>query len=135
MKKLYQFGVLLLSLLIFQPAAGSNDMPPNPEVEALTLSKRKWVGIWEYTVADVPPEYTRGEIHISKSGRDYLVDLVMEYGKLPGKSVALKSKELYFEVDLDGAPVKITINRAGDAISGEADTPNGVFYLEGKRKE
>ena len=135
MKKLYQYGVLLLALLVFVPATGNNDLSNPPEEEVLLPSKRKWVGVWKYTVSDVPPEYTNGEIHITKSGREYQVELVLEYGKLPGKSVALKSKELYFEVDLDGGLVEITLNRVDDAISGEASTPDGVFYLEGERKE
>ncbi|MCX2720593.1 hypothetical protein [Lentiprolixibacter aurantiacus] len=135
MKKLFHFGVLLLALLVFVPAAGRNDIPDTAENDIPIISKKKWVGIWDYTVSDVPPEYTNGQIHVTKSGRDYLVELVMEYGKLSGKSVMLKSKVLYFEVDLDGAPIKITINREDDSISGEASTPDGVFFLEGQRRE
>ena len=135
MNKLYHFGVLLLALLVFSPAAGRNDTPNTTEDEVLIVSKRKWIGIWDYTVSDVPPEYTNGQIHVTKSGKEYKVELVLEYGKLQGKSVVIKSKVLYFEVDLEGAPVEITINRVDDAISGEAATPDGVFYLEGERKE
>ena len=135
MKKFYHYGILLLALLVFIPATGSGDLLDPPEEEVLLLSKRKWVGVWEYTVSDVPPEYTNGELHVSKSGREYQVELVLEYGKLQGKSVAIKSKVLYFEVDLDGGLVEITLNRVDDAISGEAATPDGVFYLEGERKE
>ena len=135
MKKLYHYGVLLLALLVFIPATGRNDIPHNSEDEILMVSKRKWIGIWDYTVSDVPPEYTNGQIHITKSGKEYGVELVLEYGKLTGKSVVIKSKVLYFEVDLDGALVEITVNRVDDAISGEASTPDGVFYLEGERKE
>ena len=134
MKKLYHYCVLLFALLVLMPALGSNDKSPSPEAEVLLLSKRKWIGIWEYTVSDVPPEYTNGELHISKSGREYQVELVLEYGKLPGKNVVLKSKVLYFEVDLDTGLAEITLNRVDDAISGEAATPDGVFYLEGGRK-
>ncbi len=134
MKKFYHYGVLLLALLVFVPATGYDNLSNPPEEEVLLLSKRKWVGVWEYTVSDVPPEYTNGELHISKSGKEYKVELVLEYGKLPGKSVEIKSKTLYFEVDLDGGLVEISLNRVDDAISGEAATPDGVFYLEGERK-
>ncbi len=134
MKKFYHYGVLLLALLVFVPATGYDNLTNPPEEEVLLLSKRKWVGVWEYTVSDVPPEYTNGELHISKSGKEYKVELVLEYGKLPGKSVEIKSKTLYFEVDLDGGLVEISLNRVDDAISGEAATPDGVFYLEGERK-
>ena len=134
MKKFYHYGVLLLALLVFVPATGYDNLTNPPEEEILLLSKRKWVGVWEYTVSDVPPEYTNGELHISKSGKEYKVELVLEYGKLPGKSVEIKSKTLYFEVDLDGGLVEISLNRVDDAISGEAATPDGVFYLEGERK-
>ena len=135
MKKLYQNTVFLLALLFLIPALGRNDYPQVEELEIHILSKKKWVGVWEYTVSDVPPEYTNGELHVTKSGREYQVELVLEYGKIPAQSVVLKSKTLYFEVDIDGMQIEITLNRVDDTVSGEVSSPDGVFFLEGERKE
>ncbi|MCE2612835.1 hypothetical protein LVD13_07620 [Flavobacteriaceae bacterium D16] len=135
MKKLYQNTVFLLALLFLIPALGRNDYPQAEELEIHILSKKKWVGVWEYTVSDVPPEYTNGELHVTKSGREYQVELVLEYGKIPAQSVVLKSKTLYFEVDIDGMQIEITLNRVDDTVSGEVSSPDGVFFLEGERKE
>jgi uncharacterized protein YdgA (DUF945 family) len=135
MKKLQHNAVLLLAIIFLIPALGRNDVPQASEIEVSILSKKKWVGVWEYTVSDVPPEYTNGELHITRSGREYQVELVLEYGKVTGKSVVLKSKVLYFEVDIDGMQIEITLNRVDDAVSGEVSSPDGVFFMEGERKE
>lgn len=135
MKKLQHNAVLLLALIFLIPALGRNDVPQASEIEVSILSKKKWVGVWEYTVSDVPPEYTNGELHITRSGREYQVELVLEYGKVTGKSVVLKSKVLYFEVDIDGMQIEITLNRVDDVVSGEVSSPDGVFFMEGERKE
>lgn len=135
MKKLFQRGALLMAFLLLIPVFAHTDSYPPTEVETLMLSKRKWVGIWDYSVSDVPPEYSTGALHVSKSGRDYEVALELEFGKIPAKSVVVKSKVLYFEVDVDGMLVEITLNRVGNAVSGEASSANGVFFLEGTRRE
>ena len=135
MKKIQHNAVLLLALIFLIPALGRNDVPQASEIEVSILSKKKWVGVWEYTVSDVPPEYTNGELHISRSGREYQVELVFEYGRIPAQSVVLKSKVLYFEVDIDGMQIEITLNRVKDAVSGEVSSPDGVFFMEGERKE
>ena len=135
MKKLQHNAVLLLALIFLIPALGRNDVPQASEIEVSILSKKKWVGVWEYTVSDVPPEYTNGELHITRSGREYQVELVFEYGRIPAQSVVLKSKVLYFEVDIDGMQIEITLNRVDDAVSGEVSSPDGVFFMEGERKE
>ena len=132
--KLWKYSALLLLMLFFTPAVSDATIYPVPSGEEIVLSKRKWVGVWDYTVADVPPEYTNGQLHVTKSGKKYGVDLVLDFGKIPAEAVVVKSKVLYFEVNIDGMVFEITLNRDKDAISGEAASADGTFYLKGQRK-
>ena len=131
---LWKYSAMLLLILFIAPTVSDASISPNPGAEEIMMSKRKWVGVWDYTVADVPPEYSTGQLHVTKSGREYGVELVLEYGKIPAESVVVKSKVLYFEVNVDGMAFEITLNRDKDSISGEAASADGVFYLKGQRK-
>ena len=134
-KKLFQYSIMLLLMLFVAPVVSNATNPTNPSSEEIVLGKKKWVGIWDYTVSDVPPEYSSGALQVSKSGRTYTVELVLDFGKIPTEAVVIKNKLLYFEMNLDGMAVEITLNRDGDSISGEAATADGVFYMKGQRRQ
>lgn len=133
-KNLFKYSIMLMLMLFVAPAVSNATNPTNPSSEEIVLGKKKWVGIWDYTVSDVPPEYTSGALQVSKSGRTYTVELLLDFGKIPTEAVVIKNKLLYFEVNLDGMAIEITLNRDGDSISGEAASMDGVFYMKGQRR-
>ena len=134
-KLLYFWVVSILMILFITPVASYAGAVPGPGLEISTFSKKRWVGVWDYSVSDVPPEYSNGALHITKSGREYLVEVALDFGKIPAEAVVLKSKVLYFELTVEGMVFEITLNRDGNSISGEAASVDGVFYMKGQRRQ
>ena len=133
--KLFIFWLASVSVFLnLTPVESHAGTIPNPEVEHSTLSKKRWTGVWDYTVSDVPPEYSNGALHISKSGREYLVEVALDFGKIPAESVILKSKVLYFEITVDGMVFEVTLTRDGNSMKGEAASVDGVFYMKGQKR-
>lgn len=134
--KLLIFWLVTVAVFLYlTPVVSHTGRIPNPEVELSALSKKKWTGVWDYSVSDVPPEYSSGALHITKSGREYLVEVALEFGKIPAEAVVLKSKVLYFELTVDGMVFEVTLTRDGNSMSGEAASVDGVFYMKGQKRD
>ncbi len=92
------------------------------------------VGTWEYTVSDVEPEYAAGEIEIKKEGEDYTAVLKLSSGDIPISEMEVMGDQIKFEVYVDGSDVSVTMNFKGDKLTGQAESYDGSFTIEGKRK-
>ncbi|WP_297705467.1 hypothetical protein [uncultured Eudoraea sp.] len=129
------FGLILFSL-IFSSGYSLEICNPLNEVESsdMLVKKKKWTGSWNYTVQDVPVEYSTGVLHISKKKKVYTVELELPEGNLPTDNVRVDKNKLTFSVDIEGSTVDVALIMDGDSFKGESNTPDGTFMLEGNRR-
>ncbi len=128
-------GVMILGFLFLVPSGfGANELS-GEHVELEIFKKKKWEGIWDYTVEDVPPEYRKGALHIAKEGREHSVKVELEFATIPAEQVVVKKKNLSFVLNLEGQLISIALERNGDSFTGESTSQDGTFYLEGKRRD
>lgn len=104
------------------------------EISDILIKKKKWTGSWEYSIQDVPVEYSSGVMHISKKKKVYSVELEMPGGSLPADNVSVDKNKLTFSVDIEGSIVDVSLIMDGDSFKGESNTPDGTFMLEGNRR-
>ncbi len=113
--------------LSFLPAEGH-------PVSISIFKKNKLTGTWDYTVQDVPPEYSSGVLHILKEGRSYKVSVELTEGTLNAADVKTKRNTINFHLMINGQRVDVALMVEGDTISGESTSPDGVFKLQGTRR-
>lgn len=129
------FGLILL-FLIFSNGYSLERCNTLNGVESsdMLVKKKKWTGSWDYSVQDVPLEYSSGVLHISKKKRVYTVKLELPGGDLPADNVKVDKNKLTFSVDIEGSVVDVALIMDGDSFKGESNTPDGTFMLVGIRR-
>lgn len=136
MKTIFKnFGLIIL-FLIFSNGYSLERYNALNGVESsdMLVKKKKWTGSWDYSVQDVPVEYSSGVLHISKKKKVYTVKLELPGGDLPANNVKVDKNKLTFSVDIEGSMVDVTLIMDGDSFKGESNTPDGTFMLEGNRR-
>ena len=136
MKTIFKNFVLILLFLIFSNGYSLESCKTLNEVEIsdILVKKKKWTGSWDYSVQDVPVEYSSGVLHISKKKKVYIVKLELPGGNLPTDNVRVDKNKLTFSVDIEGSIVDVALIMDGDSFKGESNTPDGTFMLEGNRR-
>ena len=92
-------------------------------------------GAWEYTVENVPIEYSKGVLMISKENKEYSIKIQLAAGVLGAENVLVKDKTITFSVYVEGSKVSVTLKVNGDIITGESSSYDGNFAIEGKRMQ
>jgi hypothetical protein len=136
MKTIFKnFGLIIL-FLIFSNGYSLESCNALNGVESsdILVKKKKWTGSWDYSVQDVPVEYSSGVLHISKKKKVYTVKLELPGGDLPADNVKVDKNKLTFSVDIEGSVVDVALIMDGDSFKGESNTPDGTFMLEGNRR-
>ncbi len=100
-----------------------------------TVSRSKLEGTWDYTVKDVPPEYSTGVIRIMKNQKVFEVEVDLSGGTMKGSEVMARRKNISFYLTINGQRVDVALQVDGDTITGESTSPDGVFKLEGVRRK
>ncbi|MCW5518039.1 hypothetical protein [Muriicola sp. Z0-33] len=130
------FWATLVAIVLLTAIPLEANVSSNPDTPAELIMKRaKWAGTWDYTVQDVPPEYSKGVLHVTKKKRVHMVQLELPNGTLDGENVVVKKKELNFSISIEGQTVDVSLSMDGDTFSGESSSPDGVFPLEGTRRK
>jgi len=136
MKTIFKNFCLIILILIFSNGYSLERCNALNGVESsdMLVKKKKWTGSWDYSVQDVPVEYSSGVLHISKKKKVYTVKLELPGGDLPANNVKVDKNKLTFSVDIEGSMVDVALIMDGDSFKGESNTPDGTFMLEGNRR-
>ena len=136
MKTIFKNFCLIILILIFSNGYSLERCNALNGVESsdMLVKKKKWTGSWDYSVQDVPVEYSSGVLHISKKRKVYTVKLELPGGDLPADNVKVDKNKLTFSVDIEGSMVDVALIMDGDSFKGESNTPDGTFMLEGNRR-
>ncbi len=130
---------LLLPVLLFicLPAL-ANVLEINPqetEIPAISeWAKSDILGVWDYSAQDVPYEYSKGIIYITKEGKDHKVKVTIGTSTMEGENVVVDKNEVRFQVYVEGQTVDINLSAKGNDLSGQGSSTEGIFSLSGKRK-
>jgi hypothetical protein len=122
------------SLLFNSTPVEANAQSPLIYKVSIATKRAKWVGVWDYTVKDVPPEYSEGVLHVTKKRRVHMVKIELANGTIDAENVVVKKKMLSFSLSIEGQLVDVSLQLDGDSFSGESSSPDGVFGLQGKRR-
>jgi|TARA_R110000744_G_scaffold94288_7_gene182066 hypothetical protein len=93
------------------------------------------IGTWEYTVEDVPYEYSAGVLIITKEKEEYKVVVKVNYNTLTASDVKVNENEVNFSVYIEGGKVQVSLQVKDDLINGNANSTEGSFSLKGKRNK
>jgi hypothetical protein len=121
-----------MSLLAVNPSNGSECHINASEV--LENAYKSPIGTWEYTVADVPYEYSAGVMVITKDKEGYKVVVKANYNTLTASEVKVNENNVNFSVYIEGGKVEVSLQVKDDVISGKASSAEGSFSLKGKKK-
>ncbi|MDL5514674.1 hypothetical protein QSE00_22875 [Arenibacter sp. M-2] len=92
------------------------------------------LGNWKYSAENVPYEYAKGILFISKEEGKLTVVVALRGGKRKAQDVKIEGNTLTFNLKLDGPIVSVSITAEGDRISGKASSEDGIFQLTGERR-
>ncbi|MDO6603228.1 hypothetical protein [Arenibacter palladensis] len=137
LKSIVKFGFVVYSMLlgfsshaienVNQFAVGVNNSP-------LLIGEENFLGNWKYSAENVPYEYAKGILFISKKDGVLKVVVALRGGERKAQEVKVKDNTLSFNLNLEGHIVSVSINVVGDTISGKASSDDGVFQLTGERR-
>jgi hypothetical protein len=99
----------------------------------LPLPSEALLGAYEYTVENVPYEYSKGVLIIAKLSDTYTVKVKVTAGELEGEDVQVVDNSIKFKVFIEGQTVAVDLTVDGDIISGKSTSYDGTFYIQGKR--
>lgn len=122
-----------MPLLAVNP--GHSNSFPDTLADLLYKVYKSPIGTWEYTVEDVPYEYSSGELVITKEKGEYKVVVKANYNKLTASEVKVDGNAVNFSVYIEGGKVQVSLQVKDDAINGKANTMEGSFLLKGKRNK
>jgi hypothetical protein len=120
-----------MSLLAVGPGNGTECHINSSEL--LEKVYKSPIGTWEYTVADVPYEYSAGVMVISKDKEGYKVVVKVNYNTLTASEVKVNENKVDFSVYIEGGKVQVSLQVKDDVINGNANSAEGTFTLKGKR--
>lgn len=130
-KKLQYVFVATLLLCVTATMANTNITESKKDI---SVSVDGLLGAWVYTVENVPYEYSKGVFLISKEKGAYNVQVQLTHGTLTGEDIEVKGNTVKFNLFIEGQSVSVELTSDGDKISGESNSMDGTYQIEGKRQ-
>lgn len=122
-----------MSLLAVNPIHGI--LGPNNPALIIKNAFNSPVGTWDYTVADVPFEYSAGVLVITEEKKEFKVAVKVNYNTLTASEVKVNKNKVDFAVFIEGGKVQVSLEFKDDVIIGNANSAEGKFLLKGKRNK
>jgi hypothetical protein len=130
-KKLQYVFVVTLLLCVTATMAKTNIAESKKDI---SVSVDGLLGAWVYTVENVPYEYSKGVFLISKENGAYNVQVQLTHGTLTGEDIEVKGNTVKFNLIIEGQSVAVELTSNGDKISGESNSMDGTYQIEGARQ-
>ncbi len=126
------FGI---SFFVFNLSIHAAIKPPHKNASiikgSLWLGEKDLIGYWNYTVANAPYEYSKGNLLINKEQDGFAVKIILAAGSINAEGVVVQGNEISFKVYVEGSLVTVTLKAESDAISGIAVTSEGTLQIKG----
>lgn len=122
------------SMSLFAVTPGHGNYCSNTITELVDEVYKSPIGTWEYTVADVPYEYSAGVLIITKEKNEYKVLVKVNNNTLTASDVKVNDDKVNFSVYIEGGKVQVSLQVKDDVLNGNANSSEGSFSLKGKKK-
>ena len=124
MKKLVTFILLLTGVMVW-----ANSRPASPGKENLK-------GTWEYKAPDAPYEYNTGKIVFEEVDGEIRITVKFRNGAIiKAQDAKIGDDSFSFKVEVEYEPVKVSGKIAGNRITGQANSSQGVINITAERPE
>ena len=136
-KGIIKFGFLACTMLMGIAAMAYeevNQLDVGVINDSTPFDEEKFIGNWKYSSENVPYEYARGILFISKKEGSLSVLVALPGGERKADDVKVIDNTLTFSLNLEGRLVSVSITVEGDKISGKASSEDGIFKLSGERR-
>lgn len=136
-KSIVKFGfVVYIMFLGFSSHAveNANQFAVGVRNSSLLMGEENFLGNWKYSAENVPYEYAKGILFVSKKDGVLKVVAALRGGERIAQEVRVENNTLSFNLNLEGHIVSVSLNVIGDKISGKASSDDGVFQLSGERR-
>ena len=136
-KDIMKIGFIVCTMLMGVSSLASENINQfNIEVnkDSSFLGEENFLGNWKYSAENVPYEYARGILFISKKEGQLEVVVALSGRELKAQDVKVMEDSLTFSLNLEGQLVSVSITVDGDKISGKASSEDGIFNLKGERR-
>ena len=132
-------ALLGISLFVFNfsMSAALKPQPKNANTskESIWFGEEELLGYWNYTVANAPYEYSKGDLLINKEQEGFTVKIILGAGSINAESVVVQGNEINFKVYVEGSLVSVTLKAESETIFGTAVTPEGTMQIKGVKGE
>jgi hypothetical protein len=136
-KAIVKTGFLVYTLLLgFSSFASDivNQLNIGVKNSPTLFGEEKFLGNWKYSAENVPYEYAKGILFISKKEGVLAVVVALRGGERKAQDVKVEDNTLTFNLNLEGQIVSLSITAEGDKIRGKASSEDGIFQLTGERR-
>jgi hypothetical protein len=86
------------------------------------------LGVWKYTISDVPPEYESGYFTFEQK-ESKTIGYTGQTEKREMKELAVDQDKVTFSTDSEGGLIKYNLNLKGDSLKGVVETQYGNFPI------
>lgn len=91
-------------------------------------------GVWTYEATGTPPEYSKGEITITRTDDAYQLVLTIGQMSIDADKVKVEGQQVDFSLYIEDSKIDVSLTIDGDTLTGKAESYDGTFPLKGKRK-
>ncbi|MCM4151447.1 hypothetical protein DHD05_07590 [Arenibacter sp. N53] len=136
-KGIIKFGFLACTMLMGIAAMAYeevNQLDVGVINDSTPFDEEKFIGNWKYSSENVPYEYARGILFISKKEGSLSVLVALPGGERKADDVKVIENTLTFSLNLEGRLVSVSITVEGDKLRGKASSEDGIFNLSGERR-
>jgi len=86
------------------------------------------LGVWKYTISDVPPEYESGYMTFEQK-ENKTIGYMGQSDKKEMKELAIDQGKISFATDFEGGLIKYNLTHKGDSLMGVVETQYGNFPI------
>ncbi|MCK0189379.1 hypothetical protein [Arenibacter sp. F20364] len=136
-KGIVKLGFIVFAMLMGVSSVASENLNQfNIEVHKASslLGEENFLGNWKYSAENVPYEYAKGILFISKKEGVLTVVVALRGRESKAQDVRVEDNTLTFDLNLEGQIVSVSLKAEGDKISGKASSRDGIFQLTGERR-
>ena len=101
---------------------------------SLPYSNDMVLGVWDYSMTDIPAPYQEGLIFVTKDYGVYDVAVKVSTGVLSGEKVVVRDNRIHFNLNISGLErASFVLLVEGDRLIGEVYSANWSSQISAKR--
>lgn len=95
--------------------------------------EENWVGTWQYEAPQADYQYQKGKIIFTMEDGELTAVLNVNENLLPADQLEVSENEASFRVMIQGEPIKISLTKDDEKLSGEASYSQGTVPITAEK--